>query len=231
MAERFLDRFTVLLLDLNGTFMFGQDRFGPDEDYYATYRSIGGERLSRESLLQAIRSCCEGVLRDYESPDRFDDFPSLAEAFRTHAGVDEADVRDLERVFAVHEMGYVPDSHADFLRRVAKTHQLGIVSNICALPDPWLEAFERSGLRSLFSGIVFSSTGRSIKPSHVLFRQAFDTIPVGSRVLFAGDSLERDVIPAKALGLSTAWIAPRGSTHAAADIVIESLVDLETAGR
>jgi len=38
---RFLDQFPVLLLDMNGTFMFGHDRFGPDEDYYATYRPLG----------------------------------------------------------------------------------------------------------------------------------------------------------------------------------------------
>ena len=40
----FLDRFAALLLDMNGTCMFGHDRFGPDQDYVATYRSHGGIR-------------------------------------------------------------------------------------------------------------------------------------------------------------------------------------------
>ena len=39
---RVLDRFKVILLDMNGTFMFGQDRFGPEEDFAATYRRLGG---------------------------------------------------------------------------------------------------------------------------------------------------------------------------------------------
>jgi putative hydrolase of the HAD superfamily len=45
-------------------------------------------------------------------------------------------------------------------------------------------------------------------------------------VLFIGDSLERDIVPAKALGLSTAWIAPFGSAALAADVVVESLPEL-----
>lgn len=38
----FLDNFSAILLDMNGTFMFGHDRFGPEEDYYATYCVMGG---------------------------------------------------------------------------------------------------------------------------------------------------------------------------------------------
>ena len=33
-----LSRFTVVLLDMNGTFMFGGDRFGAEQDFAATYR-------------------------------------------------------------------------------------------------------------------------------------------------------------------------------------------------
>jgi hypothetical protein len=29
-----LDRYQALLLDLNCTFLFGGDRFGPDQDYH-----------------------------------------------------------------------------------------------------------------------------------------------------------------------------------------------------
>jgi len=222
----FLDRFTVLLLDMNGTFMFDHDRFGPDEDYYATYLSVGGRALDRERLLQIVRTSCEAILRDYYLPERFDDFPSVAEAFTEYGGAPVDEVPVLERLFAAHEMGRVPPAHAAFLRQVARSHHLGIVSNICARPGPWLAAFSESGLLPLFRTIVFSSEGRSIKPSRVLFDRALATVDSGSAVLFAGDSLDRDIIPAKALGLATAWIAPRGSTHPAADVVVESLPDL-----
>ena len=36
--SRPLDRFDVLLRDMNGTFVFGEDRLGPDEDFHSTYR-------------------------------------------------------------------------------------------------------------------------------------------------------------------------------------------------
>jgi putative hydrolase of the HAD superfamily len=77
--------------------------------------------------------------------------------------------------------------------------------------------------------IVFSSEGRTIKPSHTLCQRALADLPPGATVLFAGDSLDRDIIPAKALGMDTAWIAPAGSSHPAADIVIEGLPDLAVA--
>lgn len=224
---RFLDQFDVLLLDLNGTFMFGEDRFGPTEDFHATYHAVGGRRLSPEALNRIIRSTCAGLVRDYETAEKYDDFPSVAEALRTFGGAREEDLADLETVYAAHEIGSVPPAHAAFLQRVAATHQLGIVSNICARPEPWLAVLEATGLRRLFACTVFSSEGRSIKPSPRLFERALTSVPPGARTLFAGDSLERDIIPAKALGLATAWVAPRGSTHGAADVVVDSLVQLE----
>lgn len=222
----FLERFSVLLLDMNGTFMFGNDRFGPEQDYFATYRAIGGHALDREHLLRIMHSACDALLRDYYLPERFDNFPTVAEAFREYGGAPEGELPVLERLFAAHEIGYVPSDHAAFLRRVARSHHLGIVSNICARPGPWLDSFHESGLLPLFKTIVFSSEGRSIKPSRILFEQAMAGIPAGAAVLFTGDSLERDIIPAKAMGLATAWIAPPGSAHPAADLVVEGLPDL-----
>jgi putative hydrolase of the HAD superfamily len=86
-----------------------------------------------------------------------------------------------------------------------------------------LLALRESGLLALFKTVVFSSQGRSIKPSPRLFQQALSAFPENSAILFVGDSLERDIIPAKALGLSTAWIAPLGAADPAADVVVESL--------
>lgn len=39
----------ALLLDMNGTFMFGQDRFGLGENYSKYYHSIGG-KLSADAI-------------------------------------------------------------------------------------------------------------------------------------------------------------------------------------
>ena len=74
--------------------------------------------------------------------------------------------------------------------------------------------------------LVFSSEGRTIKPSPLIFQKALAQFGSDLPVLFIGDSLERDIIPAKALGLSTVWIAPEGAAHAAADYVVQSITDL-----
>jgi HAD superfamily hydrolase (TIGR01549 family) len=225
----FLDNFSVLLLDMNGTFMFGHDRFGPSEDYFATYQSLGGSRLDREALTSVMHASCDALLSIYETPEKCDDFPTLAEAFHLYGQASAEDLPTLERLFAAHEIGHVPPAHRDFLQRAAATHALGVVSNICSHPDLWLNAQEASGVFALFTARVFSSEGRSIKPSPALFRRALASFPTDARVLFIGDSLERDIIPAKDLGLSTAWIAPPGSAHPAADRVVTSLVDLSLA--
>ncbi|HEY2856278.1 MAG TPA: HAD family hydrolase [Gemmatimonadaceae bacterium] len=222
---RFLDQFPVLLLDMNGTFMFGHDRFGPDEDYYATYRALGGRRLRSDELLAILNPSLEELLRVYDTPERIDDFPSLAEVFATH-GAAADDIAVLERVFAAHEIGSVPQAHAETLHRLAQTHKLGVVSNLCSHPKSWLSTCASAEVFGHFQTLVFSSEGRSIKPSPSIFRRGLANFPDKMPVLFIGDSLERDIIPAKALGMSTAWIAPDGCSHAAADVVVRSLTDL-----
>ncbi len=223
---RFLDRFSVILLDMHGTFMAGHDRFGPDEDYYATYRAVGGHGLDRDRVVRIIRTTCEAILRDYHDPERFDDFPTLAEALRRYGAAEDEHLPILEEVFAAHEKGHVPAAHQAFLRELGRSHHLGIVSNICARPGPWLRDLTDAGLLDVFQTRVFSSEGRSIKPSRLLFQRALAAVPAQSSILFVGDSLDCDIIPAKAMGLHTAWIAPPGSNHPAADVVVANLPDL-----
>src|SRR5688572_3224563 len=79
---RLLDRFPVLCLDMNGTFMFGEDRFDNGEDFHRTYSSVGGSKLSASEVTHFIRDCYDGMSRDYSDPARYDDFPSLREGFR-----------------------------------------------------------------------------------------------------------------------------------------------------
>jgi hypothetical protein len=142
-----LDRYRVVLLDLNGTFMFGGDRFGPGEDFHATYRSLGGSSLSAAQVEAAVRSCYARMAIDYEDPARHDDFPRVAEVLRAVApGLPEAEIDLLDRAFAAHEVGRVPDAHAAFLRRLAGTHRLGLVTNVWSGKGPWLAELGRAGV-------------------------------------------------------------------------------------
>jgi len=81
------------------------------------------------------------------------------------------------------------------------------VSNIGGDPARWREHFAAVGLGSAFTGTVFSSEERSIKPSPRLFHEALAAIPDAQNILFVGDSCNRDMVPAKQLGWATAWIS------------------------
>jgi putative hydrolase of the HAD superfamily len=98
-APDILSRFAAVLLDMNGTLMFGGDRFGPDQDYAATYRTLGGSRLATEMVQATITACYATMERIYNDPERCDSFPRVLDTLRTlpHAkGLDEAELKHLE---------------------------------------------------------------------------------------------------------------------------------------
>jgi len=214
---------------MNSTFMFGEDRFGDAEDFFETYQALGGDMLDRSAVNSAIRRCYEGMSGDYEDPSRIDDFPSLEEGLRNYANAESADLPLLEAVFAHHERGRVPPEFAACLRRLSLSHGLGVVSNIWARKDPWLAEFASAGIGDIWDTVVFSSDGRSMKPSPRLFRQAIDAFDLPlSEIVFVGDSLRVDVVPAKSIGLDTVWICPNAQRHPLANLVVRSLLELET---
>jgi putative hydrolase of the HAD superfamily/5'-nucleotidase len=214
-ASRVLDRFAVVLLDLNSTFMFGEDRFGPGQDYHATYVAEGGRALAPAAVRAAVDACHAHLAARYTDPAHLDDFPSVRETLellpstRAHAADERA---RLERVIARHELGRVPEAYAAALRRLGRTHRLGLVSNIWSRKEPWLAELARAGVSDLFTTMVFSSDTRSIKPSTRLFEAALAAFEMPRRaVVVVGDSLAADVAPARAAGLASVWINRSGA--------------------
>ena len=218
-ARRLLASCRVALLDMNGTFMFGQDRLGPDEDFVATYRDVGGRELPAGVVTVAVRACVARMSRLYDDPACADDFPSVLEALGElpeAMRLPEAERRLLAEVVARHELGREPAPYADAVRALARTHRLGLVANIWAPKHLWLTALARAGLADAFAARVFSSDSRHMKPSPAPFRAALRGCGVdGSgpypEVVCIGDSLRCDVGGAQAAGLRTIWINPTGS--------------------
>jgi putative hydrolase of the HAD superfamily/5'-nucleotidase len=223
-----LDHFSVLLLDMNRTFMFGEDNFGPDQNFHATYQMLDGNSMSKEQVQTSIRSCHDAMSDIYRLPDNFDNFPSVAEVLRQQNHVPEIELTLLERVFAKHEQGEVPLAYAELLRRLSKTHRLGIVSNLWSRKEPWLAEFKRIGIADVFTCAIFSSDSRSVKPSPALFKAAVKSFPPEAKILFVGDNLERDIKPAKSLGLTTAWLTTSETSSPYADYVWPDLLGIET---
>ncbi|HVX10241.1 MAG TPA: HAD family hydrolase [Pirellulales bacterium] len=231
MPTCFLDRFVVILLDLNGTFMFGQDRFGEGEDFGATYRDLGGARLDPMAVERIVRTTYDRMALDYENPAKFDDFPRVAEVLRSlHPSLPDDELERLEEVVAVHELGHVPDSYAAGLKGLARNHRLGLVANIWCRKERWLRELTRAGVLDLLEFPVFSSDHRSMKPSPRLFDLAWSRFGVGKeQTVFIGDSLVNDIAGAQAFGLASVWVNPGGPptyNPLSADHVVSDLHDL-----
>lgn len=228
---KLLQKYPFLLFDMHGVLMFGHDRFGESEDFHRTYHALGGRRLGASEVRRCILACYRGMFADYENPARYDDFPSLREGLARYGEAPDDELPLLELVFALHECGLVPTACAELLGRLSHTHKLGLVSDVWAPKYMWQREFERAGISDLFEHTVFSSDGRSVKPSRKLFEQALRGINAApEQVLFVGDSLRCDMEGAKQLGMSTAWVSAGGaarSAHAAVDYSLGSVLELE----
>lgn len=234
MKTRFIDSFDVILLDMGNTFMFNVDRFSDYEDFGETYRQVGGNTLSDEDVRTAILAIFNRMLSDSRNPSYYDCFPSvLIYLMDTPESkcLPESEIKLLELVFAMHEVGAIPESHAEALKHFHETHRLGVVSNAWSKSDIFLTEFERAGIRELFDVIIFSSDYGCIKPSVKLFSKAVEQVGIdSSKIVFVGDSLMRDVAGAKAIGLSAVWldmgVSNVGEDTPKPDLVIHDLQDL-----
>jgi putative hydrolase of the HAD superfamily len=233
-ASRQLSRFAVVLLDMNGTFMFGGDRFGPEQDFAATYHRLGGRGLTARVVREGVLACFEELGVIYEDSTRCDSFPAVLDTLRDlplTRNVPESELTLLERVIAEHELGTISDAYALALRRLAANHRLGVIANIISRKGPWLNEFARAGVLDLFATTVFSSDGCSIKPSRKLFDQALSALAARtSEVVFVGDSLRCDVGGAAGAGLASIWIDRKGRGRQPGDpeptFVIRDLLEL-----
>jgi FMN phosphatase YigB (HAD superfamily) len=207
----FLDQFDAILLDMGDTFMFGLDRFGPEEDFFGTYRGLGGNRLKEVEVDEMIHGAVERLWRDYDDPEKEGDFPSSLKALREALDgkeLPEAEWALLDRVFFLHEHGHIPLDHAEAVRSLAQTHTLGLLSNIWADSARYRELLSEAGLEGLFESIIYSSDHGMIKPCAQLFEMALESIDAPrERVVMVGDNLKRDVGAAKRAEIAAVWIS------------------------
>ncbi len=225
-SERFIDRFDILLLDLMDTLMFDGNRFSDEQDYAQTYRKLGGTYHSNREVQWVIQQVYETMNEHYADPAYHENFrPAstyLAETLDS-LGLPQTDAARLHNVFAHHELGNIPDGHCHALRELAKTHRLGLVSNLWSEKALFIRVFRQCHIHHLFDTMVFSSDHSLIKPSPKLFQKALDHFNHSpDRILFIGDSPERDMAGAEALGLGTLLVTGGGKTtyqgHSVTDI-------------
>jgi putative hydrolase of the HAD superfamily len=109
--------------------------------------------------------------------------------------------------------------------------QLGVVSNGCGNVDRLCEDL---GYASFLSIVVDSRRVGLFKPNPAIYVYASARLGLPpSSIMMVGDSFDRDVRPAKAIGMRTAWLeGPAGRDcpdRALADVSLRALADLPEA--
>ncbi len=232
----FLNQFDAVLLDMGDTFMFGLDRFGPEQDFHATYREVGGSTLSAQQVDGAIRAGFERLTREYEDSAKEASFPSSLEslcAASRDLELPEPEWRLLDEVFARHECGVIPESHAAAVKALAGRVRLGLLSNVWAESGIYRRSLRMAGILDLFNSIVFSSDHRMVKPCPKLFELALEALDAPrERVVMVGDNRRRDIAPAKRAGLAAVWISfgsREGEGEGEPDLAVSDLRELAKA--
>lgn len=120
------------------------------------------------------------------------------------------------------------DGARPVLERLSERFPMVLVSNFYGNVDEVLRDFD---LRKYFKGIIESAVVGVRKPDPRIF--TLGVVALGlepQHVLVVGDSLKKDIIPARKAGCKTAWIKGRGWTRdedeANDPSQIESLYDL-----
>ena len=158
--NRFIDQYDILILDVGQTFMFNVDRFSPNDNLGLTYLELGGRTLEQELAAKL----CIDVFREISEasllPENYERLPSVKSCIDRHpAGLNlpERERSILERTIALHEIGEIPEEYCTILRKLRKSHRLGIVSDIWSKSDLFYEKFRDLRILELFEVIIFSS--------------------------------------------------------------------------
>lgn len=203
----------VLLLDMNGTFMFDEDRFGESEDFSKHYYEIGGT-LPRDEINQIIRAIYKYLETKYPDVNYRHSFPTLENAIQkvVTSTLLPAETKKIVDTFAYHELGQIPAEYCAALHKLKQHFLLAVVIDIWAPKNAWLNLFEISGISNLFSAMSFSSDHGMVKPSPKPFQLVLDQLGItNSEGLVIGDSPRRDLGGANAANIDCVLVG--GASH------------------
>ena len=216
----------ALLLDMNSTFMFGEDRFGDSEDFSVHYFKIGGA-LSQNEINRFVRSAYRYLDTLYPDENFRHSFPSLQSAVHKVAGetLGSDEVEKIIETFAFHELGYIPNEYAVALHNLRQLFALAAVIDIWSPKNAWLKEFERAGISGLFSATSFSSDHGMVKPSPKPFELVLSQLGISrTEAVVIGDSPRRDLGGANSAGIDCILVG--GAKHPDALKSIDNLLQL-----
>lgn len=136
----------------------------------------------------------------------------LEELYR-HGLISEDDIEGVAREAALFCNDYARhciDEARPVLEQLSQNYPLVLVSNFYGNVDAVLRGF---GIRDYFQGIIESAVVGVRKPDARIFMLGVVALGLEpQQVLVVGDSLRKDILPARSIGCATAWIKGRGWT-------------------
>jgi len=186
---------TTLLLDMNSTFMFGEDRFEGGTDYSEYYKQIGGN-LPGNIINNTINNILEYLGERYPQEKYRHDFPTVRNAINATSTqtLPNEEIGKIIKTFSYYEHGHIPEEYIVALNKLQKTYRLAAVIDIWAPKDMWLETFNQLGIDKLFSAVSFSSDHGIVKPSPKPFEMVMKKMNVlPKECIVIGDSVRRDL--------------------------------------
>lgn len=206
----------ALVLDMNGVFMFGEDRFGESEDFSTYYNEIGGT-LSRADINEIISLVYKYLDKRYLDEKYRHNFPSVQTAIAnvTEERLSKEETLKIVDTFAFHEHGHIPGEYIEALFTLREHFVLALVSDIWSPKKAWVETFERLNIDQLFSASSFSSDHGMVKPSPKPFELVLHKLNMSEKeCLVIGDSANRDLGGAKSAGLGCILVGGEQDTQA-----------------
>ncbi len=189
-------------------YSYGPETFNPA--YFESDRRILAEHDMRGKPLRDLLVLQAGLIHEILGIGAGAGETGIVEAFEAETA------RFLER-------------NRGILANLRKNYRLGVVSNFCGNLDVICRDF---GLAEHLGAIIDSCVVGVEKPDPAIFRIALERIGAeAGETVFVGDNLDRDIRPAKALGMRTVWIRgadrPPAPDSQEADRTIGSLTELE----
>lgn len=102
------------------------------------------------------------------------------------------------------------ESARTILQELKKKYKLGVVSDFL-YPPAFRKMFQKFKLTEYFDAIVISGEVGWRKPHPAIFQTALKLLEVSPQeTISVGDSVKRDIVPAKKLGMRAILIDPEG---------------------
>ncbi|MGH7934705.1 MAG: HAD family hydrolase, partial [Candidatus Binataceae bacterium] len=193
-----------------------------DDATRRAYRN--GEPLKRLGLRDLVRYLV-GVQLDYlceHGPEPLRDALALA---NRASGLDELAVAISARFAAESSIGL--ENSREVMSSLSSRFKLGVVSNFYGNLDCVLA---EAGMAEMVKVVIDSGRIKIYKPDARIFEAALRGLGLpADAVVMVGDSLGKDCIPARRLGMRTVWLRTgvQGDGDAVADFIIGKLEDLK----